>query len=286
MNSKMNSLFCLISVICVCSLITTSDGLPQQNSHDDDLIKMRSQLEQLKNIKEKLMDEVKNLKNVNEKNLDELKKVVRERIKRQKQLRIIKWKRMESEIGLEYMKRERKRLTAPDPPFTEFKVALHNKTVVEWINMFPPYSRERLAVVTAMLNESVEKWALAGFVHGCINSYGDYTSECTFCNDRVPYIKCVMSGELTAPINPNGQTHLFIDNNALKNATHEIQDILCNSGHAATATDSLTDHFLNIEKAIEPFQVKRADGIECRICTDFHRKVYDPCFSQWQHFEH
>ena len=58
-----------------------------------------------------------------------------------------------------------------------------------------------------------------------MNRDGDYTPQCTICNDRYPYIKCVMSGELTVPINPNGRTYrTIIDKNALTNARHGIQD--------------------------------------------------------------
>ena len=261
-NMSKSRIFFSIILIYICvSLVKTTDAIKMPSLHQLEL--------DLKDIQQKL--EI----------------IVKERIKGEKELRMVQMESMKSRIALECLQSEGKRFTAPDPPFseTEFKTAdLHNKTVVDWINMFPPYSRQRLAVVTTLLNESVDKWAMAGFVHGCMNRDGDYTPKCTICNDRYAYIKCVMSGEVTGPINSNGQTRLFLDDDALTNARHNIQDIICNSDDAAT--DSLTDHFLNIEKAIEPFQVKRADDIECRICTDFHRKVYDPCFSQWQHFEH
>ena len=75
--------------------------------------------------------------------------IVKERIKGEKELRMVQMESMKSRIALECLQSEGKRFTAPDPPFTEFKrVDLHNKTVVDWINMFPPYLRQRLAVVT------------------------------------------------------------------------------------------------------------------------------------------
>ena len=179
----------------------------------------------------------------------------------------------------------------PDPPFSEFETnragRWQSKSVAEWINMFAPYSRERLNVVITLLDETVEKWAYAGFAHRCAPSsvkspYLIHNTKCTFCNDRYSYIKCVMSGEVAGPINPYGQTHLFFDDNALRNARHNIPYILWNS---VSQVINLVTHFVNIEKAIQPFQVKRADGIECRVCADFNRKVYDRCISHDRVYE-
>ena len=179
----------------------------------------------------------------------------------------------------------------PDPPFREFETnragRWQSKSVAEWINMFAPYSRERLNVVVTLLDETVEKWAYAGFAHRCAPSsvkspYLIHNTKCTFCNDRYSYIKCVMSGEVAGPINPYGQTHLFFDDNALRNARHNIPYILWNS---VSQVINLVTHFVNIEKAIQPFQVKRADGIECRVCADFNRKVYDRCISHDRVYE-
>jgi hypothetical protein len=64
---------------------------------------------------------------------------------------------------------------------------LDTKTVLEWLNMYPPLSKSRLIVVTTLLDESIEPWALAGFVHSrCKSSAANraHNTTCSFRQDR------------------------------------------------------------------------------------------------------
>jgi hypothetical protein len=59
------------------------------------------------------------------------------------------------------------------------------------------------------LDESIEPWALAGFVHRCSSSAANtaHNTTCSFCQDRYQYVQCVMSNHLI----PEPQTEAAAD---------------------------------------------------------------------------
>ena len=159
-----------------------------------------------------------------------------------------------------------------------------SRTVLEWLNMYPPYSANRLHILTHLLDQTVEKWALGGFMHRCTShsNFDRDTTKCTMCNDRYHYIKCVMSNTLTDSLYPPAA-----DNNMNKPYYHPSDDDFHGSRYEVSKTvymldglkpDQLGYIFTHMEKTIRPFQVRTRNGKECRICTDYNRQMYNKCF--------
>ena len=73
-----------------------------------------------------------------------------------------------------------------------------SKTVSQWLNLYPPYSKNRLIVVTTLLDDMIEPWALVGSFHRCTadKDNDQFKTTCRICQDRYEYIKCVMSSNL------------------------------------------------------------------------------------------
>ncbi len=162
------------------------------------------------------------------------------------------------------------------------------KTVSQWLNMYPPLSKSRLIVVTTLLDESIEPWALAGFVHRCKNSAvispavpvnRAHNTTCSFCQDRYDYVQCVMSNNLI--LEP--QTEAAVDKSYFRDGKEFFQmrgwlpEIIYNYWK----TQELDNIFSKIEGAIRSFTVETdIPGKSCRVCTDFNRHIYDKCFAK------
>ena len=61
-----------------------------------------------------------------------------------------------------------------------------SKTVSQWLNFYPPYSKNRLIVATTLLDDMIEPWALVGSFHRCTaDSNNDILkTTCNICQDR------------------------------------------------------------------------------------------------------
>ena len=170
------------------------------------------------------------------------------------------------------------------PPIATFNNGdKKSRTVFEWLNMYPPFSVNRLHVLTHLLDETVEKWALGGFMHRCTphSSFDRDTTKCTMCNDRYNYIKCVMTNTLSDSLyepveNNNFNKPYYHPNDAdFHGARYEVPKTVYQDNLPPAQLEYIFKH---MEKAIRPFQVKTQNGKECRICTDYNRQMYNKCF--------
>lgn len=78
-----------------------------------------------------------------------------------------------------------------------FNGFIESRTVFEWLDMYPPNSKERLIVITTLLENVLDKWATAGHMHSCVKGVlrdkesahrislmGRDERACNFCTDR------------------------------------------------------------------------------------------------------
>jgi hypothetical protein len=154
------------------------------------------------------------------------------------------------------------------------------KTVAEWLNMYPPLSKSRLIVVTTLLDESIEPWALSGFVHRCSSSAANtaHNTTCSFCQDRYQYVQCVMSNHLI----PEPQTEAADDKFYFRQGREffQMRGWLPEIVYHYWNPRELDNIFGKIESAIRLFTVKTdVAGKSCQVCTDFNRHVYDKCYA-------
>ncbi|KAI9559160.1 hypothetical protein GHT06_015949 [Daphnia sinensis] len=156
----------------------------------------------------------------------------------------------------------------------------HTKSVSQWLNLYPPFSKERLAVVTTLLDEALEPWALAGYVHRCTDNDPEHPKDgttCGFCRDRYAYVDCVMSGRLMeetsgmAAVDPTWvqQPEFTAMRGQLPNIIYHMWD-----------PHHFEDILNAIGRAVHSFTVRTEAGKSCRVCTDFSKRVYDKCFSE------
>nr|CAH0112521.1 unnamed protein product [Daphnia galeata] len=175
-------------------------------------------------------------------------------------------------------------LRSAPPPIQVFLNSIRDtKTVSEWLNMYPPLSKSRLIVVTTLLDESIEPWALAGFVHRCNNSATlpvntAHGTTCSFCQDRYEYIKCVMSNHLI--VEP--QTEAAVDKSYFQDREFtQMRGALPEIIYNYWRPQELNNIFLKMESTFSKFTVKtNVTGKSCRVCTDFNRHIYDKCFAR------
>lgn len=170
----------------------------------------------------------------------------------------------------------------PAPPIGVFyNSGRDTKTVSEWLNMYPPFSKSRLIVVTTLLEESIEPWALAGFIHRCKDSatYPLLETTCTFCQDRYNYIQCIMSNNLIQePHRYAAVDKSYFGEPEFLRMRGWLPDIILNDPH--WRPEELDNIFLHIERAFRSFTIKTdVAGRSCKICDDFNRRIYDECFS-------
>lgn len=154
----------------------------------------------------------------------------------------------------------------------------HTKSVSQWLNFYPPFSKNRLTVVTTLLDDTLEPWALAGYLHRCTDSDKNARDKttCGFCQDRYAYIDCVMSSNLieetsgAAAVDKSwvNQPEFTAMRGQLPNIVYNLWDPQNFEG------------ILNaIGRAVNSFTVRTDGGKSCRVCTDFNKRVYDKCFS-------
>ena len=167
----------------------------------------------------------------------------------------------------------------PPPSFDMFfKISRDAKTVFEWLNTYPPYSAERLQVVTFLLDETVEKWASAGFMHNCDDQNPWIT--CTFCNDRYNYIKCVMSNTLIKSMQSDVESALLIPKGTFFDNAKKDMPLIIMTENREYLPYQLDPIFDEIERTIKAFRVETENGRICEVCADFNRLIYDECFSK------
>jgi hypothetical protein len=172
----------------------------------------------------------------------------------------------------------------PPPSIQVFLNSIRDtKTVSQWLNLYPPLSKSRLIVVTTLLDESIEPWALAGFVHRCNNSgtipvHRAHNTTCSFCQDRYKYVQCVMSNHLIA----EPQTEAAVDTTYFQDREFtQMRGWLPEIIYNYWKPQELNNIFLKMENAIRMFTVKtNIPGKSCQVCTDFNRHVYDKCFAR------
>lgn len=171
----------------------------------------------------------------------------------------------------------------PPPPIGVFYNSVRDtKSVSEWLNMYPPYSKSRMIVVTTLLDESIEPWALAGFIHRCKSSdtYPLRETTCSYCQDRYNYVKCIMSNDLVH----EPQQYAAVDKSYFKEPEFLrmrgwLPDVILND--PPWRPEELDNIFWNIERAIQSFSIKTdVEGKSCKVCEDFNRSIYDKCFSK------
>ena len=193
--------------------------------------------------------------------------------------------------------------------------ALAKYTVVDLLNNFPPFSKDRFLAVTKILQDTAEKWAESGFVHRCNEDLRTKptaapweNTKCSFCNDRYDYIKCIMqSNKLTQrdPLavgtdrnNPIPVTDLlyFPERGNLYSPSADLlplvimttgglklqpgvrfPDNASYSNFAKPMNDLLKMLFREIQKTTRSLWVMNDEGKACRVCQDFNVTMYNKC---------
>lgn len=171
--------------------------------------------------------------------------------------------------------------TAP-PPIEDFRTAIiETRPVFEWLNMYPPNSANRLEVITTLMSNTIEQFALNAYFHRCRDRWMDhieplYKTICSFCNDRYDYIRCVYSNELVGQVHDDEENYLSpIYWSELGFMHADMVNIIYND----VSTEHLTYIFRRFEKMKRAFAVKTAKGGKCEVCTEYWRSVYDKCYS-------
>ncbi|KAK4010496.1 hypothetical protein OUZ56_019639 [Daphnia magna] len=155
----------------------------------------------------------------------------------------------------------------------------HTKSVSQWLNFYPPFSKNRLTVVTTLLDEALEPWALAGYLHRCADSpqHPRHETTCGFCGDRYAYVDCVMSSNLieeTSGMAAVDQT--WVNQPEFTAMRGQLPNIVYHMRDPHHFEDILNA----IGRAVNSFTVRTDAGKSCRVCTDFSKRVYDKCFSE------
>ena len=175
------------------------------------------------------------------------------------------------------------------PPIETFDNSYKkSRTVLEWIDMYPPYSVNRLFILTRLLDQAVEKWALCGFVHRCTSHSNFDTTKCTLCNEHYNYIKCLISNILMSSFSSPA-----ISNNMNKPYYHYPSDEKVQNGmkymkyerrktvyqlNGLKQPNQLANIFQHTEKTIRSFQMKNQNGKEFYICSDYSQHMYNKYF--------
>lgn len=191
----------------------------------------------------------------------------------------------------------------PAPSIDYFRSSPHDLIPIwKWLSLYPPYSPERLEVVTTLMEEYLEPWVTYAFQIKC-PADGDLSWEmdmnkpgmnthCTFCTDRYEYVKCVMSHNIVP--HPNKLDNLplnFPEPRLLGSVESTITEVMKQRWKIPPlhffwkAMDSVHN---NLMKAISVFNVTtfpRRDGevpTQCVVCRDYIQagpKVFDRCQS-------
>ena len=156
-----------------------------------------------------------------------------------------------------------------------------SKTVSQWLNYYPPYSKNRLIVATTLLDDMIEPWALVGSFHRCTaDSNNDILkTTCNICQDRYEYIKCVISSpliednSLPTMAKSNGWFSLDTEFTSMRGWLPEF----VYHGWSRIHFDGIMARY---QREIDTMTVRTTSGKVCRVCTDFNRNVFDKCISR------
>jgi hypothetical protein len=156
-----------------------------------------------------------------------------------------------------------------------------SKTVSQWLNYYPPYSKNRLIVATTLLDDMIEPWALVGSFHRCTaDSNNDILkTTCNICQDRYEYIKCVISSpliednSLPTMAKSNGWFSLDTEFTSMRGWLPEF----VYHGWSRIHFDGIMARY---QREIDTMTVRTTSGKVCRVCTDFNHNVFDKCISR------
>jgi hypothetical protein len=156
-----------------------------------------------------------------------------------------------------------------------------SKTVSQWLNLYPPYSKNRLIVVTTLLDDMIEPWALVGSIHRCTadSNNGHFNTTCHICQDRYEYINCVMSANLIE----EHTLSTMAKGNGWFNEDPEFTPIrgwLPQFVYHLWFDNKIDGIFSRYLQEINAMTVRTTSGSPCRVCKDFNRSVYEKCYSR------
>ena len=184
----------------------------------------------------------------------------------------------------------------PPPSIQFFRNSPHDLLPVwRWLDMYPPYSWQRLEVVTTLLEESLEPWVSSTFAIRCLKPDEKYEPhqkdepgknvQCAICKDRYDYVKCVMSSNL---FQDNQRTRVveYPTKRELDMAQRNVSQLLTQWDPVPLASpewikwDHLNDKLV---KVITSYNVRTNRTHWCRVCSDFPAdgtgpRVFGPCF--------
>ena len=168
----------------------------------------------------------------------------------------------------------------PIEQFTGSQVRRDSKTISEWLNLYPPLSANRLIVVTTLLDDMIEPWALIGYFQSCKdNSDATFKTNCRICEDRYKYVKCVMSSNLIDETwlrkwaKPKGWFNLNV---AFTRMRLSLPYLIYYWRSPETKHPTMS----TFKDEIDAMTVTTTSGIRCKVCEDFNVNVYDKCYSK------
>ena len=187
----------------------------------------------------------------------------------------------------------------PDVLHLKESKILDTYPVVDLLNNFPPFSSSRFAVVTKLMEDTVEKWALKSFAIRCDGKESDentgddghtYLTKCSFCNDRYSYIRCIMTNKIIGREDaaeesdtlyyPDRDPKLFQDRANWLTSIIMTSDLIEYNGKVLDKSElnaKLKLAFDEIQKTIRPLWMKTAAGTVCRVCADFNVTMFNRC---------
>lgn len=157
-----------------------------------------------------------------------------------------------------------------------------SKTVSQWLNLYPPYSKNRLIVVTTLLDDMIEPWALVGSIHRCTaadSNNKQFNTTCHICQDRYEYIKCVMSANLIE----EHTLSTMAKGNGWFNHDPEFTQMrgwLPQFVYHLWFDNKMDGIMSRYQQEINAMTVRTTSGSPCRVCKDFNRSVYEKCYSR------
>ena len=156
-----------------------------------------------------------------------------------------------------------------------------SKTVSQWLNLYPPYSKNRLIVVTTLLDDMIEPWALVGSFPRCTADASNqfFKTTCNICQDRYDYVKCVMSSNLIEEQTLSTMAKVkgwFNDDTQFRQMRGWLPDFVYQLW-AQSRIDGIMSRY---QQEINAMTVRTTSGSSCRVCKDFNRNVYEKCYSR------
>ena len=179
-------------------------------------------------------------------------------------------------------------LTPTYQPIKTFNINYKKSwTVLEWLDMYPSYLANRLFILTHLLDQTIEKWALGGFLHKCPSHSNFDTTKWTLCNERYNCIKCVISNIILTesfypPAISNNKNKPYYPSdeksqNSMNYMKYERRKTVYQL-NGLRRPNQLAYIFQHTEKTIQPFQTKNQKGKEFHICGDYSQHMYSKYF--------